>query len=217
MVHYHPAPSSPFSKYRTSIFPTFVEPVKLSLRTIGFVASSRAACRSFVGQTWIAFGGMPASMASLVKARHVNGVSLGGLITTAQPRTKCRGDLSRDHGSRKVPRSDNAIDANRFIHGYDSCMWHGRRNCYSVRAGRLFGKPRHNACCINNLSFGFRVGLAILQAENCGNWWVSSVPVLIFRGWGFLLLSSWLAIMRSNHFRKADPRVTLVVLLKYSR
>jgi hypothetical protein len=154
-----------------SIFPAFVEPVKLSFRTIGFVASSRAACRSFVGQTWIAFGGMPASMASLVKARHVNGVSLG--LDNSTARTKCRGDLSRDHGSRKVPRGDNAADANRFFRGYDSCMWHGRGNCYSVRADRLFGKPRHKACCINNLSFGFRVGLVILQAENCGNWWVS--------------------------------------------
>lgn len=31
------------------------------------------------------FGGSPASMANFVKARHVNGVSLGGLMTTEQP------------------------------------------------------------------------------------------------------------------------------------
>ena len=173
-----------------SIFPTFAEPVKLSLCTIGFAASSRAACRSFVGQPWIAFGGVPASMASLVKSETRQWCLTRRLDNNSTARTKCRGDLSRDNGSRKVPRGDNAADANRFFRGYDSCMWHGRRNCYPVRMGRLFGKPRHNACCMNNLSFGFRVGLAILQAENCGNWWVSSVPVLIFWGWGFLLLSS---------------------------
>lgn len=68
-----------------SIFPTPVLPVKLNFFTIGFVANSVAAARSFVGHTWIIFPGIPASTASLVSAAHVYGVSLGGLITTEQP------------------------------------------------------------------------------------------------------------------------------------
>jgi hypothetical protein len=68
-----------------SILPTLVEPVKLILRTKGLVASSVAASRFLVGHTWIAVGGMPASTASLVKAKQVYGVSLGGLMTTVHP------------------------------------------------------------------------------------------------------------------------------------
>jgi len=68
-----------------SILPTLVEPVKLILRTRGFVANSVAAARSLVGQTWSVFDGSPAWIASFVRARQVNGVSDGGLITTVQP------------------------------------------------------------------------------------------------------------------------------------
>jgi hypothetical protein len=68
-----------------SIFPTFVEPVKLILATNGLVASSVAASRSLVVHTWMHFAGIPASMASFVSARQECGVSLGGLMTTEQP------------------------------------------------------------------------------------------------------------------------------------
>ena len=68
-----------------SILPTPVDPVKLILRTSGFVASSVAACRFLVGQTWISAGGIPAWTANFVNARQVYGVSLGGFITTEQP------------------------------------------------------------------------------------------------------------------------------------
>ena len=70
---------------RVSILPTPVEPVKLSFLMMGFVASSVAAARSLVVTTWSVRGGMPASTARRTSARHVNGVSDGGLMTTAQP------------------------------------------------------------------------------------------------------------------------------------
>ena len=71
-----------------SILPTPVEPVKLSFLTRGFVASSVEACRSLVGTTCITAGGMPACSASLARAAALRGVSLGGLMTTAQPAAK---------------------------------------------------------------------------------------------------------------------------------
>lgn len=54
-----------------SIFPTPVDPVNEIFLTIGLIASSVEASRSFVGHTCISFGGMPASIANFVKARHV--------------------------------------------------------------------------------------------------------------------------------------------------
>lgn len=68
-----------------SILPTPVEPVKLSFFTLGFVANSLEASRFLVGTTCIIEGGIPASRASLAKASTVNGVSLGGLMTTEHP------------------------------------------------------------------------------------------------------------------------------------
>jgi hypothetical protein len=68
-----------------NIFPTPVLPVKLIFLTIGFVHSSVAAARSFVGHTCITLPGMPASTANLARAAHVYGVSDGGLMTTEQP------------------------------------------------------------------------------------------------------------------------------------
>lgn len=54
-----------------NIFPTPVEPVKLSFFTRGFVANSLAVSRSLVGQTWIIAGGRPALTASLVRAMQL--------------------------------------------------------------------------------------------------------------------------------------------------
>lgn len=65
-----------------------MDPVNEIFLTVGFVQSSVAACRSLVGQTCSTFGGRPASIASLVSAAHVYGVSLGGLTTTEQPAAK---------------------------------------------------------------------------------------------------------------------------------
>lgn len=76
-----------------SIFPTPVDPVKLSFRINGFVASSVAASRSFVGTTWMTPAGMPTSTASFVSARQVNGVSDGGLMTTEQPTARAGATL----------------------------------------------------------------------------------------------------------------------------
>lgn len=85
-------PSSKLTLFNTAIlaniFPTPVEPVNDIFLTDGFVHNSIAAPLSFVGSTWIILEGIPESMASLVKAAHVNGVSLGGLMTTAQPAAK---------------------------------------------------------------------------------------------------------------------------------
>jgi hypothetical protein len=74
-----------FAAKPVSIFPTFVEPVKLNFMTLGFVASSVAAARSFVGTTCKQPAGTPASKANFAKAMQLNGVSLGGLITTEHP------------------------------------------------------------------------------------------------------------------------------------
>lgn len=62
--------------------PTLVEPVKLIFLTSGFVASSIDASRSLVGMTCRTSFGTPASSSNFAKVRAV---SLGGLMTTAQP------------------------------------------------------------------------------------------------------------------------------------
>ena len=68
-----------------NILPTPVDPVKLIFLTLGLVASSNDASRFFVGTRAMTSFGMPACSASFVRAAAVKGVSLGGLITTAQP------------------------------------------------------------------------------------------------------------------------------------
>lgn len=76
-----------------SFFPTPVDPVKLNLLINGFVANSVAAARSLVVHTLMQAAGIPASTASLVRAKQECGVSLGGFMTTEQPAARAGATL----------------------------------------------------------------------------------------------------------------------------
>ena len=66
-------------------FPTSVDPVKVSLRTMGLVTSSCPTTSRPPGTTLITPGGMPARPASSARASAESGVSEAGLITIVQP------------------------------------------------------------------------------------------------------------------------------------
>ncbi len=68
-----------------SSLPISVEPVKLSLRTIGFSVSSPPRTRAWPVMTLSTPFGMPARSASSASARAESGVWEAGLITTGQP------------------------------------------------------------------------------------------------------------------------------------
>jgi len=65
--------------------PTAVEPVKLSLRTVGLLVSSPPIGLASPVTTEITPGGIPARSASTHIASAENGVSSDGLITMVQP------------------------------------------------------------------------------------------------------------------------------------
>ena len=70
----------------TNSLPTGVEPVKVSLRTMGLAVISPPMARELVPHTTlISPGGMPARSASATRASADRGVSLAGLITMPQP------------------------------------------------------------------------------------------------------------------------------------
>ena len=71
--------------FATSSLPTAVEPVNVSLRTVGFVASSSPTTDAAPGTTLNTPGGTPERRASSASARAESGVALAGLSTIVQP------------------------------------------------------------------------------------------------------------------------------------
>ena len=84
-------PSSRLSRFTVgahcaiSIDPTRVEPVKDSLRTVGFAVSSAPMAAGRPVTMLITPAGIPARSASTPSASAENGVNSDGLITTVQP------------------------------------------------------------------------------------------------------------------------------------
>ena len=68
-----------------STLPISVEPVKVSLRTMGLEVSSSPTSRAEPVTTLNTPLGMPARSASSASARAENGVALAGFATTVQP------------------------------------------------------------------------------------------------------------------------------------
>ena len=71
--------------FAISCLPTSVEPVKVSLRMIGFVASSSPTTEALPGSTLKTPGGRPARSPSSASASAESGVALAGFSTIVQP------------------------------------------------------------------------------------------------------------------------------------
>ncbi len=75
----------PAQQSATSFLPTSVEPVKVSLRTIGFEVSSSPIAPVRPARTLITPAGIPARSASSTIAKAESGVAVAGLHTVVQP------------------------------------------------------------------------------------------------------------------------------------
>ena len=74
-----------FAQSATNFLPTSVEPVKVSLRTIGFEVSSSPMAPVCPAITLITPAGMPARAASSAMAKAESGVEVAGLHTVVHP------------------------------------------------------------------------------------------------------------------------------------
>ena len=145
-----------------SNLPISVEPVKVSLRTIGFEVSSPPI--SFDGpvtQEKTPFG-TPARSANSHSAKAENGVAVAGFSTIVQPAAKAGPGLAGDHRRREVPRRDRGADADRLLDHDDALVGGVRRDRVAVDALALLAEPLDEGGGIGDLAARLGQRLALL-------------------------------------------------------
>ena len=148
-----------------SLAPISVEPVKVSMRTIGLEVSSLPITLALPVMTLNTPLGMPARSASTASASAVSGVSEAGLHTTVQPTASAGADLARDHGGGEVPRRDGRHHADRLLDDDDARIGLEGRDGLAVDALGLLGEELDEAGGVEDLALGLGQRLALLVGE----------------------------------------------------
>src|ERR1700733_7704729 len=121
--------------------PVSVEPVKLSLRTSGWLVSSPPMARESPVTTLHTPAGTPARAASSAMASADSGVCIAGLTMIVQPAASAGATLRVIIAGGKFQGRDGRADAARLTRDDDARIGPGRGDRLAVDAPRLLGKP----------------------------------------------------------------------------
>ncbi len=154
-----------------SNFPTSVEPVKPSLRTIGADVSTRpiSGASSALPVTIPSTpGGSPASSAEPGDSKRGQRCLLGRLQDHRAAGRQRGRSLSRHHRSREVPRRDPGGDADRLLRDDDPAIGHVGRDRVAVDALRLLAEPLQERRRILDLDPRLGDRLSLLGRQQAG-------------------------------------------------
>ena len=149
-----------------SILPTAVEPVNVSLRTIGLLVISAPISPRMPATILMTPAGTPARSASSTKANADSGVAFAGLQTTVQPAASAGADLARQHRVREIPGRDTCNNTDRLFDNDNSFVVRRRRNRVAVDTFGLFGKPLDVARAISDFRACLRQRFALLSGHD---------------------------------------------------
>ncbi len=153
--------------WRSRMRPTSVEPVKVSLRTLGFSQNSLPMSDDLdEGTIESTPFGMPGPV-----GQHAEGERrerrLGGRPgDEGAARRQRRAGLAGDHGVREVPGRDRGGDADRLLDHGDALVALVAGDRLAVDALGLFGEPLDEARAVHDLALGLGVRLALLGGQD---------------------------------------------------
>ena len=159
--------SRPSADCSTSLRPTSVEPVKVSLRSrgssmIGFETSEL----ELEVMTLSTPAGQPGLLEQPRQREHRERRLLGGLDDHRAAGRHGRADLARAHGGREVPRRDRVARADRLLHGDQAADAVRRRREAALDPHRLLGEPAQELGGVGDLGLGLGERLAHLRASS---------------------------------------------------
>ena len=149
-----------------SSLPTAVEPVNVSLRTVGLEVSSLPISTVWPQRMLITPGGMPARVASSASAWADRGVSLAGLHTTVQPAARAgpifRASmaLGKFHGVMQATTPTGCLMQTMRL------SLEGLGDGVAVHPLGLFREPLDVVGAVGDLPAGLGQGLALLRGQN---------------------------------------------------
>ena len=146
--------------------PTSVEPVNVSLRTVGFVASSSPTTDDDPGNDSEDAGRHARALRELRERQRGEGRRARGLRDHRAPRRQSRSCLARDHRHREVPRRDRGADADRLLEHDHPAARRVRGDRLAVDPLRLLGVPLDEGGAVEDLALRLGQRLALLGGED---------------------------------------------------
>jgi hypothetical protein len=87
-------------------------------------------------------------------------------MTTVQPGSQCRRDLSGDHRVWEIPRCDDGADADGFLYHHDAAPGCRRRDSAAADPAGLFGKPFDEGIAIGDFATRFGKRLSLFERQD---------------------------------------------------